>query len=259
MEMELVEKFATIKQCRNERVREFTSRFQELAWFYTCCLTPEKRLIYMFVKGLNANIKDFIPDKDLISWEKMIAAALLFEKENNRHLEETNALNKKMGRVRNVRQEVTWSGCGVKPGEEVSSKRRFIEMSQTSQWTDLDDVRQLKAKLMGKRSNVGVKIIIVSDDDDDKEVVRDIRDTVMAETDDEIDSVGMDIDNVVVDIVGMSGVILKACVGATEGNNHEVTPSGNVKASGNVESQQLIPTRKSQRIQNQKIHAFALE
>nr|GEX34917.1 hypothetical protein [Tanacetum cinerariifolium] len=100
MEMELVEKYATIKQGRNESVQEFTSRFQELAWFYTCCLTPEKRLIYMFVKGLNANIKDFIPDKDLISWEKMLAAALLIEKENNRRLEEMNALNKKMGRVR---------------------------------------------------------------------------------------------------------------------------------------------------------------
>nr|GEU89492.1 hypothetical protein [Tanacetum cinerariifolium] len=113
-------------------------------------------------------------------------------------------------------------------------------MSQTSQWIDLDDVRQLssklKANLMGKRSNVGVKIIIVSDDDDDKEVVRDIRDTIVAETDDEIDSVAMDIDNVVVDIVGMSGVILEACVGATEGSSLEVTPSGNVKASGNGES-----------------------
>nr|GEZ25575.1 hypothetical protein [Tanacetum cinerariifolium] len=100
MEMKLVEKFATIKQGRKEMLREFTSRFQELAWFYTCCLTPEKRLIYMFVKGLYANIKDFIADKDLISWEKMIAAALLIEKENNRRLEEMNALNNKMGRVR---------------------------------------------------------------------------------------------------------------------------------------------------------------
>ncbi|PWA36360.1 zinc finger, CCHC-type, Retrotransposon gag domain protein [Artemisia annua] len=93
MEMELVEKFATIKQGRNERVREYTSRFQELVWFYTCCLTPEKRLIYMFVKGLKANIKDFIPDKDLTSWDKMLAAALLIEKENNRRLEDMNALN----------------------------------------------------------------------------------------------------------------------------------------------------------------------
>ncbi|GKE60010.1 hypothetical protein Tco_1510377, partial [Tanacetum coccineum] len=94
------------------------------------------------------------------------------------------------------------------------------------------------------KSNVGVEIIIVSDGDgnDDKEVVGDTMDTVVARTRDEIDSVA----------VGMNGFILEACLGAMEGGNLEATPSGNVKASGNVGSPQLIPTRKSQRIQNQK-------
>ncbi|GKF60291.1 hypothetical protein Tco_0177077, partial [Tanacetum coccineum] len=151
-------------------------------------------------------------------------------------------------------------------------------------WIDLHDVRKLssklKAKLMGKRfeekkvadnivkeaivgdtifgdnfgiamenvvpksvvvpkDNVGVEIIIVSDDDgdDDNKVVGDTMDTFMAETDDEIDSVA----------IGMSGFILEACVDAIEGGSLEATPSGNVKASGNVGSPQLIPTRKSQR------------
>ncbi|GJY00447.1 pentatricopeptide repeat-containing protein [Tanacetum coccineum] len=67
-------------------------------------------------------------------------------------------------------------------------------------------------------------------------------DTVVAGTDDEIDSVA----------VGMSGFILEACLGAMEGGSLEATPSGNVKASGNVGSPQLIPTRKSQRIQPKK-------
>ncbi|PWA76879.1 zinc finger, CCHC-type, Retrotransposon gag domain protein [Artemisia annua] len=94
MEMKLVEELATLK-CRNERLREYTSRFEKLWWFYSCCLTPEKRLIYHYVKGLNANIKDFIPDKDLTSWEKMFAAVSLIHEENNRRLEEMKALNKK--------------------------------------------------------------------------------------------------------------------------------------------------------------------
>ncbi|GJY35763.1 hypothetical protein Tco_0421141 [Tanacetum coccineum] len=81
-----------------------------------------------------------------------------------------------------VGQEVAWSGSRMEPGEEVSSKRRFTEMSHPSHWIDLHDVRQLssklKAKLMGKRNvvsenvvvpkaNVSVEIIIVSDDDGD--------------------------------------------------------------------------------------------
>ncbi|GKA37394.1 hypothetical protein Tco_0723959 [Tanacetum coccineum] len=113
------------------------------------------------------------------------------------------------------------------------------------------------------KANVGVKIIIVSDDDDDKEVMGDTRDTVVAETDDEIDSVPVDVDNVVVDTVGMSRVILEAYVGATEGGSLEVqqvslegsieNQLSNVKQSENVGSQQFIPTRKSQRIQNQKM------
>ncbi|PWA69073.1 zinc finger, CCHC-type, Retrotransposon gag domain protein [Artemisia annua] len=99
MEMKLVEDLATLK-CRNERLREYTSRFEKLWWFYSCCLTPEKRLIYHYVKGLNANIKDFIPDKDLTSWEKMFAAVSLIHEENSRRLEEMNALNKKKRKVR---------------------------------------------------------------------------------------------------------------------------------------------------------------
>ncbi|GKB06703.1 hypothetical protein Tco_0834936 [Tanacetum coccineum] len=188
--------------------------------------------------------------------------------------------------MKSVGQEVGLSGSAR---DEVSSKRRFTEMSQHSHWIDLHDVRQLssklKAKLMGKRfeekkvadniveeaivgdtivgdnfgisnenvvpesvvvpkANVGVEIIIVSDGDgdDDKEVVGDTMDTVVAGTDDEIDSVA----------VGMSGFILEACLGAMEGGSLEATPSGNVKASENVGSPQLIPTCKSQRIQNQK-------
>ncbi|GJX98859.1 hypothetical protein Tco_0355878 [Tanacetum coccineum] len=167
-----------------------------------------------------------------------------------------------------VGQEVGFSGSGVEAREEVSSIRRFTEMSQPSHWIDLHDVRKLssklKAKLMGKRfeekefadniveeaivgdnfgisnenvvpesvlvakANVGEEIIIVSDDDgdDDNEVVGDTMDTVMAKTDDEIDSAA----------VGMSGFILEACVDAIEGGGLEATPSGNVKASGNVDS-----------------------
>ncbi|GKE32703.1 hypothetical protein Tco_1452025, partial [Tanacetum coccineum] len=90
------------------------------------------------------------------------------------------------------------------------------------------------------KANVGVEIIIVSDDDN--EVVGDTMDTVVAETDDEINSAS----------VGMSGFILEACVDAMEDGSLEATPSGNVKVSGNVGSPQLIPTRQSQRIENQK-------
>ncbi|GKB31491.1 hypothetical protein Tco_0870892 [Tanacetum coccineum] len=208
-----------------------------------------------------------------------------------------------------VSQEVRLSGSGVEAREEVSSKRRFTEMSQPSHWIDLHDVRKLrsklKAKLMSKRfeekkvadniveeaivgdtivgdnfgisnenvvpesvlvakANVGVEIIIVSDDDGDgdNKVVRDTMDTFMVETDDEIDSVA----------IGMSGFILEACVDAIEGGSLEVTPDytpekavqqaslegnmenqlSNAKQSGNVGSQQFIQTRKSQRIQSQK-------
>ncbi|GKC14507.1 hypothetical protein Tco_1011289 [Tanacetum coccineum] len=78
------------------------------------------------------------------------------------------------------------------------------------------------------KANVGVEIIIVSDDDgdDDNEVVGDTMDTFVAEIDDETDST----------TVGMSGFILEACVDAIEGGSLEATPSGNVKASGNVGS-----------------------
>nr|GEU61502.1 hypothetical protein [Tanacetum cinerariifolium] len=201
-----------------------------------------------------------------------------------------------------VGQEVGSSGSGVEAVEEVSSKRRFTEMSQPSHWIDLYDVRQLssklKAKLMDKRfeekkvadniveeaivgdtivgdnfcisnknvvpesvivpkANVGVEIIIVSDGDanDDKEVVGDTIDTVVAETDDEIDSVA----------IGMSGCILEACLGAMEGGSLKefqlsiATPSGNVKASGNVGSPQLILTRKIKGSRTKKIPAFALD
>ncbi|GKC46559.1 hypothetical protein Tco_1064281 [Tanacetum coccineum] len=157
----------------------------------------------------------------------------------------------------NVGREVGLSGFGVEAGEEVSSKRKFTEMPQPSHWIDLHDVRKLsnklKAKLMGKRfeekkvadiiveeaivgdnfgisnenvvpesvvvpkANVGVEIII--DGDDDNEVVGDTMDTVVAETDDEIDSAS----------VGMSGFILEACVDAMEDGSLEATPSGNVK------------------------------
>nr|GEV32908.1 hypothetical protein [Tanacetum cinerariifolium] len=79
-----------------------------------------------------------------------------------------------------------FSGSGVEAEEEVSSKRRFTEMSQPSHSIDLHDVRQLSSKLKAK-----------------------LMDTVVAETDDEIDSV----------VVGMSGFVLEACVGAMEGGN----------------------------------------
>nr|GEY67835.1 hypothetical protein [Tanacetum cinerariifolium] len=120
------------------------------------------------------------------------------------------------------------------------------------------------------KDNVGVEIIIVSDDDDDddNEVMRDTRDTVMAETDDEIDSAAVE----------MSGFILEACVDAMKGGSPEepkntclcigVTPDytaekavqqvslkgnmenqlSNLKQSGNKGSEQFIQTRKSQRI-----------
>ncbi|GJY48769.1 hypothetical protein Tco_0438725 [Tanacetum coccineum] len=63
------------------------------------------------------------------------------------------------------------------------------------------------------KANVGLEIIIVSDDDgdDDNEVVGDTMDTVVAENDDEIDSAA----------VGMSGFILEACVDAMEGGGLE--------------------------------------
>nr|GEV44348.1 chlorophyll a-b binding protein 3C, chloroplastic [Tanacetum cinerariifolium] len=132
------------------------------------------------------------------------------------------------------------------------------------------------------KANVGVEIIIVSDDDDN-EVVRDTLDTVVAETDDEIYSA----------VVGMSGFILEACVMQWKvaalkliptrqiqriqnqkntclciGVTPDYTPEkavqqaslegnmenqlSNVKQSGNEGSEQFIQTRKSQRIQNQK-------
>ncbi|GJR38035.1 hypothetical protein Tco_1213719 [Tanacetum coccineum] len=49
-----------------------------------------------------------------------------------------------------VRQEVYGSRSRVEPEEEVSSKRRFTEMSQPSHWITLDDVRQLGSKLKAK-------------------------------------------------------------------------------------------------------------
>nr|GFB69072.1 hypothetical protein [Tanacetum cinerariifolium] len=61
--------------------------------------------------------------------------------------------------------------------------------------------------------------------DDDNEVVGDTMDTVVAETDDEIDSAA----------VGMGGFILKACVDVIEGGSLEefelsiAIPSRNVK------------------------------
>ncbi|GJY68967.1 hypothetical protein Tco_0471949 [Tanacetum coccineum] len=104
-------------------------------------------------------------------------------------------------------------------------------------------------------ANVGMEIIIVSDDDDDDDdnkVVGDTIDIVVVETDDEIDSVAIE----------MSRVILEACVGSMKGGSLEVQQASlegnmenqlsNVKQSRNVGSQQFIPTRKSQRIQNQK-------
>ncbi|GJW07333.1 hypothetical protein Tco_1569756 [Tanacetum coccineum] len=152
--------------------------------------------------------------------------------------------------MKNVGREVGLSGFGVEAGEEVSSKRKFTRMSQPSHWIDLLDVRKLSNKLKAKlmvpesvvvpKANVGVEIIIVSDDDN--EVVGDTMDTVVAETDDEINSAS----------VGMSEFILEACVDAMEDGSLEATPSGNVKVSGNVGSPQLIPTRQSQRIENQK-------
>ncbi|GJU32010.1 hypothetical protein Tco_1175599 [Tanacetum coccineum] len=84
---------------------------------------------------------------------------------------------------------------------------------------------KLKAKLMGKRfeekkvADIIVEEAIVGDTivgdnfdgDDDNEVVGDTMDTVVAETDDEIDSAS----------VGMSGFILEACVDAMEDGSLE--------------------------------------
>nr|GEY61471.1 hypothetical protein [Tanacetum cinerariifolium] len=120
MEMELVEKYATIKQGRNE-------------------------------SGLNANIKDFIPDKDLISWEKMLAAALLIEKENNRRLEEMNALNKKMGRERIILTEKALESSIIHSHKlPLSDRRRWttrLHNSESSQSTKLDRMGLLHAQL----------------------------------------------------------------------------------------------------------------
>ncbi|GKD55741.1 hypothetical protein Tco_1289128 [Tanacetum coccineum] len=65
-------------------------------------------------------------------------------------------------------------------------------------------------------------------------VVPKANDIVVAETDDKIDIVVVDNDNVVVDIVGMSGVILEACVGAMECGSLEVQQ---VSLEGNMENQ----------------------
>ncbi|GKD60467.1 hypothetical protein Tco_1297976, partial [Tanacetum coccineum] len=76
------------------------------------------------------------------------------------------------------------------------------------------------------KANVGVEIIKVSDGDgdDDKEVVGDTMDTVVAGTDDEIDSVA----------VGMSGFILEACLGAMEGGSLEQKSIQQASVEGNM-------------------------
>ncbi|GKD15949.1 hypothetical protein Tco_1205107 [Tanacetum coccineum] len=102
------------------------------------------------------------------------------------------------------------------------------------------------------KANVNVEIIIL--DDDDIEVVEDTMDTVMAQTDDDIDSCSLEVtmENQLLKATPNGNV--KACgnVGiqqvSLEGNMENQLP--NVKQSGNVGSQQFIPTRKSQRIQN---------
>ncbi|GKF86260.1 hypothetical protein Tco_0254087, partial [Tanacetum coccineum] len=60
-------------------------------------------------------------------------------------------------------------------------------------------------------------------------VVPKANDIVVVETDDKIDIVVVVTDNVVVDIVGMSGVILEACVGAMECGSLEVVDSNTQK------------------------------
>nr|GEY18101.1 hypothetical protein [Tanacetum cinerariifolium] len=141
----------------------------------------------------------------------------------------------------NVGQEVGLSRTGVEAGEEVSSKRRFTEMSKPSHWIDLHNVRKLSSKLKAKlmvpesvvvpKANVGVEIIIVSDDDgdDDNEVVGDTLDTVVAETDDKIYSA----------TVGMSGFILEACVMQWKVAALKVTRKINCPMSNKVEMREV--------------------
>ncbi|GKB50758.1 hypothetical protein Tco_0901511 [Tanacetum coccineum] len=122
---------------------------------------------------------------------------------------------------------------------------------------DISNKNVVAESVVVPKANVGVEIIIVSDDDgdDDNEVVGDTMDTVVAETDDEIDSA----------VVGMSGFILEVCVDAMEGGSLEEkavqqaslegnmeNQLSNVKQSGIVGRHHFIQTRKSQRIQNQK-------
>lgn len=91
VELELMEQFRAIKQGENESVREFIARFERLLVFWYS-LSAEKRKIYMFVTGLRADIKDFIPTSCLTTFDNMIQAARMIEYENNRRLEATKRM-----------------------------------------------------------------------------------------------------------------------------------------------------------------------
>nr|GEX86500.1 hypothetical protein [Tanacetum cinerariifolium] len=109
----------------------------------------------------------------------------------------------------NVGQEVGLSGYGVEAGEEVVDiivEEAIVGDTIVGNNFSISNENVAPESVVVLKANVGVELIIVSDDDgdDDNEVVRDTMDIVVAETDDEIDSA----------TVGMSGFILEACVDA---------------------------------------------
>ncbi|XP_076902766.1 uncharacterized protein LOC143557615 [Bidens hawaiensis] len=91
VEQELMEQFRSIKQGRNESLRGYIARFERLLVFWYS-LSAEKRKIYLFVTGLRADIKDFIPTSCMTTFDSMIEAARMIEYENNRRLEATKRM-----------------------------------------------------------------------------------------------------------------------------------------------------------------------
>lgn len=98
VELELVGQYKSLKQERNESLREYTERYHSLSAFFWYYLSSEKRRIYDFVCGLRADIRDFISISEVTTYEIMIEDARLIERENNRRLEERNDLKRKRKR-----------------------------------------------------------------------------------------------------------------------------------------------------------------
>ncbi|KAJ0431903.1 putative transcription factor interactor and regulator CCHC(Zn) family [Helianthus annuus] len=102
VELELVQQYATVKQESNESVREYTNKFTKLWWFFWDYLTAEKRLIYLFVRGLTDEIKAVISENDVTTLDKAVQAA---REINDRLIEE-----------RRERKRRKCTNCGKKHG-----------------------------------------------------------------------------------------------------------------------------------------------